>query len=133
MKVKTRDTAFAHPTERFVAETFDRFGFEWEYEEHDFLLVNYEGSNTRHFCPDFFLPEFGETGLFLEVTTIKSNSRRGKNRKIRKFRRQCPDVPIVLVDRETIMGMCARFGRNFESMLKREQLPEYKNSMKAAA
>ena len=60
--------AFAHNSERELARLFDFYGLRWEYEPHTFVLERgADGSPTRAFAPDFYLPDHDR---YLEVTTL---------------------------------------------------------------
>ena len=53
---------FAHPSERALADLFDRHGIRWRYEPHVFELErDGDGRTTEAFCPDFFLPIWTST------------------------------------------------------------------------
>jgi hypothetical protein len=77
-----RRPAFAHPSERELAELLDANAIPWVYEPHTFTLErDGDGSVLEAFTPDFFLPD---ADLYVELTTQDPKLGRRKRRKIRK-------------------------------------------------
>ena len=76
---------FAHETERALSRVLDAHGIAWLYEPHTFVLDRgADGSVTRAFTPDFYLPE---VGLYLECTVARRCLLTRKRSKVRAARR----------------------------------------------
>lgn len=104
---------FAHPAEETLARILDYYGVEWIYEPRTFELEwDREGNVTLAFSPDFYLPQ---EDLYLEVTTLRPQLIRHKNRKMRRMRELYPDVKIKLLKRQDIRDMMIKFGLEHEA------------------
>jgi hypothetical protein len=76
---------FAHRMERALAGVLDEHGIAWLYEPHTFVLArSADGSVTRAFTPDFYLPE---VGLYLECTVARRCLLTRKRSTVRAARR----------------------------------------------
>jgi hypothetical protein len=100
-----------------VEETFarilDYYGVEWTYEPHTFPLEwDDEGKVTVAFSPDFYLPQ---QDLYIELTTLRPQLIRHKNRKMRRMQELYPDVNIKLLKRQDIRDMMIKFGLHEEA------------------
>ena len=85
-----RSVAFAHESERHIAEILDMYDIEWQYEPTTFELSRRaDGSLESAFSPDFYLPAFD---LYVEVTTMAQKHVTKKNRKLRQLREQYPHI-----------------------------------------
>ena len=79
------EPAFAHPIERELALLLDRCALRWRYEPHTFVLSRRrDGSVTRAFTPDFYLPDLD---YYLECTVARRALTRAKRRKAEAARR----------------------------------------------
>ncbi len=86
---------FAHPSERVFATLLDVYGIEWEYEPVEFpLRWGDDGSISRAFRPDFWLPEFR---CFVELTTADQRLVTRKNAKVRRMRELYPEIEVTVV------------------------------------
>jgi hypothetical protein len=75
---------FAHPVERELARVFDEHGLHWEYEPHTFVLERHaDGSVSKAFTPDFYLPDLG---LYVECTVMRPALVNRKRQKVRAAR-----------------------------------------------
>ena len=82
--------AFAHESERELAELLDEHGLPWEYEPHTFPLEHdIDGRLIEAVTPDFYLPE---AGIYIECTEMKPSRANRKRRKLRKLRNQYGEV-----------------------------------------
>lgn len=96
---------FAHPSEALFASLLSLAGHEWLYEPVEFPLEwGPDGSPTRGFRPDFYLPG---PGLFVELTVLAQRLVTRKNRKVRRFRDLYPEVPLLVVYRRDFERLCA--------------------------
>lgn len=104
---------FAHPAEETLARILDYYGVEWVYEPRTFPLEwDKEGNITLAFSPDFYLPQ---EDLYLEVTTLRPQLIRHKNRKMRRMAELYPNVNIKLLKRQDIRDMMIKFGLEHEA------------------
>lgn len=88
---------FAHESERVLAELFDFYRIDWEYEPVEFALGWAEdGTITMAFRPDFYLPELD---LFVELTTLRQELVTRKNRKVRRLRELHPGINLKVLYR----------------------------------
>ena len=91
-------TRFAHPVERALAQLLEDHGILWEYEPHEFVLVEDEGGIVRSaFTPDFYLPEID---AYVECTVMRQCSTTRKNKKIRLAQEMHGVVVTVLYRRD---------------------------------
>lgn len=101
-----RDVRFAHPSEAVFAGLLDLYGVEWEYEPVEFALAwSTDGTTTRGFRPDFFLPA---ERTFVELTVLEQRLVTKKNRKIREFRSLYPEVALQVVYQRDFLDLVAR-------------------------
>ena len=99
---------FTHPSEAEFARLLDYYQIPWQYEPRTFVLREDEhGQVIEAFTPDFYLPE---QDLYVEVTTLRQELVRKKNRKIRELRERYPSVNIKLFTRQDFRALLARFG-----------------------
>ncbi|MEX1018978.1 MAG: hypothetical protein WDZ49_04930 [Litorilinea sp.] len=104
---------FAHPAEAMLARILDYYGVEWIYEPRTFALEwDKAGNVTLAFSPDFYLPQ---EDLYLEVTTLRPQLIRHKNRKMRRMQELYPNVNIKLLKRQDIRDMMIKFGLENEA------------------
>ncbi|MEO6913607.1 MAG: hypothetical protein ABI182_06265 [Candidatus Baltobacteraceae bacterium] len=90
----TRAARFAHRSEGTLAQLFDFYGVDWQYEPRSFPIVwDGAGKVVESFTPDFYLPDFN---LYLEITVISAKLQTRKNRKLRLLKASHPDVKIKL-------------------------------------
>jgi hypothetical protein len=99
---------FANLSEEIFAKLLTLYGVEWIYEPLEFPLAwDENGSPTRAFRPDFYLPQ---TGTFIELTVLEQRLVTKKNRKVREFRVLYPEVPIEVVYRGDFLALAERHG-----------------------
>lgn len=104
---------FAHPVEETFARILDYYGVEWEYEPRTFPLEwDSDGNVTVAFAPDFYLPQ---QDLYVELTTLRPQLIRHKNRKLRRMRELYPEINIKLLKRQDIRDMLVKFGLDQEA------------------
>ncbi len=101
-----------------MEETFARileyYGIKWEYEPTTFVLRrDEEGNVLEAFAPDFYLPE---QDLYVELTTLRPQLIRHKNRKIRLMRELYPHVNVKLFKRQDIRALMLKFGLTEEAL-----------------
>lgn len=89
-RVKYKGCTFRSTYELRFAQALDRLGWEWSYEPKRFLLS--EGS----YLPDFFVPEME---AYIEIKGWFDE--RGK-RRVRMFRDEYPDLPLVVINQHTL-------------------------------
>ncbi|RIK50209.1 MAG: hypothetical protein DCC57_12160 [Chloroflexi bacterium] len=106
---------FSHPAEEIFARILDYYGVEWEYEPRTFPLEwDDEGNVTVAFAPDFYLPQ---QDLYVELTTLRPQLIRHKNRKMRRMSELYPEVKIKLLKRQDLRNMMVKFGLDQEAGL----------------
>lgn len=98
---------FAHPSEEEFARILDFYGVKWEYEPRSFPLRREGDRVVEMFTPDFYLPELD---LYVELTTLKQDLVREKNRKLRRMRELYPDVQVKLLYRRDFHRLLAKYG-----------------------
>jgi hypoxanthine phosphoribosyltransferase len=104
---------FAHPVEATFARILDYYGVEWVYEPRTFALEwDDEGNVTVAFAPDFYLPQ---QDLYIELTTLRPQLIRHKNRKMRRMQELYPEINIKLLKRQDIRDMMVKFGLDQEA------------------
>lgn len=100
--------AFANESEQEFARILDFYKIRWEYEPTTFPIVwDEEGYVRESFTPDFYLPDYG---VFIELTTMKQSLVTKKNRKVRLFEENYPDIPIKLLYGKDYKALLAKFG-----------------------
>jgi len=100
--------AFAHPLEAEFARLLDYYHIPWEYEPKSFPLEwDAEGRVTAAFTPDFYLPD---QDLYVELTTLRPQLIRSKNRKLRRLRELYPQVNIRLLRRRDLRELLLKYG-----------------------
>jgi hypoxanthine phosphoribosyltransferase len=104
---RLKPAAFAHPSEEEFARFLDFYQIEWLYEPRSFRLTWEDGKDAEMFTPDFYLPGLD---LYIEMTTLKPELTREKNRKVRRLRELYPDVKIKLLARRDYARLLARYG-----------------------
>lgn len=105
--------AFSHPMEEAFARILDYYGVEWEYEPRTFALEwDDEGNITVAFSPDFYLPQ---QDLYIELTTLRPQLIRHKNRKMRRMAELYPNINIKLLKRQDLRDMMVKFGLEEEA------------------
>ncbi len=101
-------TAFAHPSERAFAKLLSLYGIAWAYEPVTLPLSwGSEGSVTKAFCPDFYLPE---RASFVELTVGDSRRFARKMAKVRLAKLLYPELEIVLVGHRELEELCRKHG-----------------------
>lgn len=104
---------FAHPIEEAFARILDYYGVEWQYEQRTFPLAwDEQGRVTEAFTPDFYLPQ---QDLYIELTTLRPQLTREKNRKVRLLRQLYPDVNIKLFKRQDLQSLMVKYGLDREA------------------
>ena len=99
--------SFAHPSEAGFARILDFYSVAWRYEPRTFPL-SYEGERlVEAFTPDFYLPTFD---MYVELTTLKQDLVRAKNRKLRRLRELYPEVKIRLLYKRDYLRLLAKYG-----------------------
>ena len=95
------------------AQILGYYGVEWQYEPRTFPLEwDRDGNVTVAFSPDFYLPQ---QDLYIELTTLRPQLSRLKNRKMRRMQELYPDVKIKLLKRQDIRDMMVKFGLDEEA------------------
>jgi hypoxanthine phosphoribosyltransferase len=102
-----RPTSFAHPSEEEFAKLLDFYRIEWLYEPRSFPLRWENGGIAEMFTPDFYLPELD---LYVELTTLKQSLTTEKNRKLRRFKEQYPDINVKLLNKSDYLQLLAKYG-----------------------
>lgn len=99
---------FQHRSERRFARLLDAHGIAWEYEPDAYPIAwGDDGSPTRFFQPDFYLPAFD---TYIEITTSAQRLVTKKNRKLRLLREHHPDVRCKLFYQRDYRELVRRFG-----------------------
>jgi hypoxanthine phosphoribosyltransferase len=105
--------AFAHPIEEAFARILDYYGIQWLYEPRTFPLEwDAQGKVSEAFSPDFYLPE---QDLYVELTTLRPQLIRHKNRKLRRIKELYPEINIKLLKRGDLRDMMIRYGLSEEA------------------
>lgn len=95
MSLYQNDPGFAHLSESEFANILDFYQVPWEYEPKTFPLCwDNEGNITECFTPDFYLPQ---SGLFIELTTVRPKLMSKKKRKVRLLKELYPHIQIKLL------------------------------------
>jgi hypothetical protein len=101
--------SFAHASEAEMARILDFYAVRWEYEPHTFpILWNLEGAVVESFAPDFYLPDLG---IYLEMTTLRQQLVRKKNRKLRRLRELYPDLRVKLFYARDFRALMLKYGK----------------------
>lgn len=104
---------FSHPIEATFARILDYYGIQWHYEPRTFPLEwDDKGSVTIAFTPDFYLPE---QELYVELTTLRPQLIRHKNRKLRRMHELYPEINIKLFKRSDLRDLMIRYGLDEEA------------------
>lgn len=112
-EIPTSEPIFAHSSEEEFARILDYYKIEWKYEPRTFPLAwDEDGTVTEAFTPDFYLPG---PDLFVELTTLRPEFNRRKNRKVRRLKELYPDVNIKLLKRRDIRALMLRYGVDAEA------------------
>jgi len=102
-----RPVSFPHPSEEEFARLLDFYKIQWLYEPRSFPL-EWDGDRAKEmFTPDFYLPELD---LYIELTTMKQELIREKNRKLRRLKEFYPDVNIRLLNKKDYHRLLAKYG-----------------------
>lgn len=113
-KSQSRRPRFVHPIEETFAQILDYYGIEWEYEPTTFVLKRDEAGNVvEAFAPDFYLPQ---QDLYVELTTLRPQLIRHKNRKIRLMHELYPEINVKLFKRQDIRALMVKFGLDEEAL-----------------
>jgi hypothetical protein len=105
---KNYPAKFAHPAEEMFARILDFYGISWDYEPRTFDLEwDVEGKVILAFSPDFYLPE---QDLYIELTTLRPQLARIKNKKIRLMKKHYPKVNIKLLKRREMRDLMVKYG-----------------------
>lgn len=105
--------AFAHPIEETFARILDYYGIEWQYEPRTFPLAwDSQGRVTEAFSPDFYLPQ---QDLYVELTTLRPQLTREKNKKLRRLKELYPNINIKLFKRQDIRELMVKYGLEQEA------------------
>jgi hypothetical protein len=104
----SRAIPFANESEHEFARILDFYKIRWEYEPTTFPIAwDEEGYVRESFTPDFYLPDYG---IFIELTTMKQSLVTKKNRKVRLFEQNYPDIPIKLFYGRDYKALLVKFG-----------------------
>jgi len=102
-----RPVSFSHPSEEEFARLLDFYKIQWLYEPRSFPL-EWDGDKVKEmFTPDFYLPELD---LYIELTTMKQELAREKNRKLRRLKELYPEVNIKLLNKRDYHRLLAKYG-----------------------
>ena len=105
---KTRQPDFVHPAEEMFARILDFYGIAWEYEPRTFELEwDDTGAVTLAFSPDFYLPD---QDLYVELTTLRPQLARVKNKKMRLMKELYPDINIKMLKRREMRDLMVKYG-----------------------
>jgi hypothetical protein len=101
--------SFAHASEAELARILDFYQVRWHYEPDTYPIGwNLDGDVVESFSPDFYLPDME---LYVELTTLKQQLVRKKNRKLRRLRELYPDIRIKLFYGRDFRMLMLKFGR----------------------
>jgi hypoxanthine phosphoribosyltransferase len=99
---------FSHPAEEAFATILDFYGIAWVYEPRTFPLEwDEQGVTLEAFRPDFYLPD---QDLYIELTTLRPELSRHKNRKLRRVKELYPEINIKLFKRREMRDLMVKFG-----------------------
>ncbi len=103
------ECGFAHASEAEFARILDFYQVRWEYEPQVFpILWDLDGNVLESFAPDFYLPDID---LYVELTTLKQQLVRKKNRKVRRLRELYPGLRIKLFYARDFRALMLKYGR----------------------
>ena len=112
-EARSAPPTFSHPIEATFARILDYYGIQWQYEPRTFPLEwDDKGSVTIAFTPDFYLPE---QELYVELTTLRPQLIRHKNRKLRRMHELYPEINIKLFKRSDLRDLMIRYGLDEEA------------------
>lgn len=98
---------FRHGIEREFAGILDSYGIRWEYEPTTFPLgIDEEGNITSAISPDFYLTD---EDTYVELTVMNPRYMAEKRRKVEEFRKQYPDLRIILLNRRDLQSFMLRY------------------------
>ena len=101
--------SFAHASEAELARILDFYEVRWRYEPDTYPIGwNLDGDVVESFSPDFYLPDME---LYVELTTLRQQLVRKKNRKLRRLRELYPDIRIKLFYGRDFRMLMLKFGR----------------------
>jgi hypothetical protein len=104
---------FVHPIEETFAHILDYYGIRWAYEPRTFPLEwDEQGKVVEAFSPDFYLPD---QDLYIELTTLRPELIRHKNRKLRRMKELYPEINIKLFKRHDLRDMMIKYGLDHEA------------------
>ena len=99
---------FSHPSEEIFANLLDFYCIPWEYEPRSFPIAwDSDGRATEAFTPDFHLME---SGLYVELTTMKQSLVTKKNRKIKLLRQLYPEINIQVFYQKDMQHLVMKYG-----------------------
>ena len=109
----SRPPAFAHPIEEAFARILDYYGVEWQYEPRTFDLEwDDQGRVSEAFSPDFYLPQ---QDLYVELTTLRPQLTRLKNKKLRRLKELYPEVNVKIFKRQDLESLMVKYGLDHEA------------------
>jgi hypothetical protein len=104
----SKEPVFVHPAEKIFAQILNFYNIEWLYEPRTFdLEKDSEGNVTLAFTPDFYLPS---QDMYIELTTLRPQLTRVKNKKIRLMHQLYPEINIKLIKRREMRDLMVKFG-----------------------
>jgi len=105
--------AFVHHVEETFARILDYYGIRWVYEPRTFPLEwDAEGKVIEAFAPDFYLLD---QDLYVELTTLRPELIRHKNRKLRRMKELYPEINIKLFKRQDLRDLMIKYGLDQEA------------------
>lgn len=108
-----QNPTFAHPIEEAFARILDYYGVEWQYEPRTFPLEwDSLGRISEAFSPDFYLPQ---QDLYIELTTLRPQLTREKNKKLRRMKELYPNVNVKLFKRQDMRELMVKYGLDREA------------------
>ncbi len=106
---ENKPVSFKHPSEEEFAKILDMYSITWEYEPRTFPIEwDAEGSITKAFSPDFYLPHFD---TYIELTTMEQKYVSEKKKKVRLLKELYPGTNINIVFKDDFYSLLKRFGR----------------------
>ena len=105
--------AFAHPIEEAFTRILDYYGVAWQYEPRTFDLEwDDQGRVSEAFSPDFYLPQ---QDLYVELTTLRPQLTRMKNKKLRRLKELYPEVNVKIFKRQDLESLMVKYGLDHEA------------------
>lgn len=99
---------FANRSEQIFSSLLDFYRIPWEYEPRSFPVAwDAQRQPTEHFTPDFYLPE---TGLYVELTTMKQSLVTKKNRKVKLLKELYPEINIQIFYQRDFQNLIFKHG-----------------------